>query len=103
MAPIIITTTEVGSIAVELFDGQAVGFWLTACCGAAVTGVCEGSACKGCYRIVDARLGFSWSYDDIHGTSVLVDHVEGLLPDLDHEWSFKLVHSTVALALKAVA
>lgn len=103
MAPIIITSTEVGSIAVELFDGEAVGFWLTRCCEAAVTGVCEGSVCKGCHRVVDARLGFSWSYGDISGTSVLADHLEGLIPDLDSEWAFKLAHSTTVLALKAVA
>jgi hypothetical protein len=103
MAPIIITSTEVGSLAVQAEDGQAVGFWLTACCGAAVTGVCEGSVCKGCHRVVDARLGFSWTWDDIAGTSVLMDHVEGLIPALDSAWAFKLVASTATLALQAVA
>lgn len=102
MAPIIITTTEVADLAVQVTDGIAEGFWLTRCCGAAITGTCEGSACKGCFRVVDSRLGFSWAWDDIHGTSVLMDHVEGLL-DLPSEWAFKLVHSSAQLALAAVA
>ncbi|AXN53277.1 hypothetical protein PBI_THONKO_5 [Mycobacterium phage Thonko] len=98
MAAQIITSTLAGDIVTE--DG--VGYWLTACCGAAVTGVCEGSACKGCYRVVDSRLGFCWSWDDIAATSLLVDHVEALL-DLDSTWAFKLVYGATVAAAKAVA
>ena len=103
MAPIIITSTEVADLAAELVDGVLTGFWLTRCCGAAVTGVCEGSACKGCYAPVNPLLGFSWDWNDIHGTSVLVDHVEALLPDLDSAWAFKLVSSTAQIANLRVA
>ena len=50
--------------------------------------------------MVDARLGFSWAWDDIDGISVLVDHVEGLL-DLSTDWAFKLVYGAMSAAVKA--
>ena len=102
MAPIIVTSTIAGHLAVQVADGRVEGFWLTRCCEAAVTGVCEGSVCKGCYRRVDARLGFSWEWDSIEGTSVLMDHLEELV-GLPSEWAFKLVHSSAQLALARAA
>lgn len=48
--------------AVECFGSYAP---LTACCGAAVTGVDEGVVCKGCFELVDERLGMSYSADEL--------------------------------------
>lgn len=96
----IITTTETANMVMEVDGDRLTGYWLTRCCDAAVTGVCEGVACKGCYRKVNPVLGFCWDWNDIHDLSALVDHVEALLPDLDTEWAFKLVHSSAQIAVR---
>ena len=95
----IITSTIAGDLVVDVEAGRPLGYWLTACCGAAVTGVCGGVACKGCYALVDQRLAWAWFWDNAEHVARLTADVAALL-ELPTDWAERL---TAPAAAKAVA
>ena len=58
----IVTTTTIRDLALDATFATSDGivYYLTSCCRASATGTERGTACRGCYRVIDERLGMAW-------------------------------------------
>lgn len=62
-----VTTTKMVDLAVDggtFATCDGIVYFLTECCGASATGTEHGTACRGCYRPIDSRLGMAWTANE---------------------------------------
>lgn len=58
-----VTRTDMLDLAIDggtFATSDGIIYFLTDCCGASAKGTERGTACRGCFRLIDQRLGMAW-------------------------------------------